>query len=92
MLQKQVEAITPHVQAFDGPVYVTTNDLLDYLPDAQWLPIVVDPGFWTSDMVPLAGPGRRWCSMCPARVDEGQRRRRRRVRAAPGRRPDPLRP
>ncbi|SHI72979.1 Glycosyltransferase involved in cell wall bisynthesis [Tessaracoccus bendigoensis DSM 12906] len=57
VLQKQVEAITPHVLAFDGPVYVTTNDLLDYLPGASWLPIVVDTGFWHSDVVPLTRDG-----------------------------------
>lgn len=55
VLQKQVDAITPHVRAFHGPVFVTTNDLLDYLPDATWLPIVVDTEFWTSDLVPLSG-------------------------------------
>ncbi|MCC2594532.1 glycosyltransferase [Tessaracoccus sp. OS52] len=57
VLQRQVEAITPHVLAFDGPVFVTTQDLLDYLPDASWLPIVVDTDWWTSDIVPMSGDG-----------------------------------
>ena len=28
------------------PVYVSTPDLLDFLPDATWLPVVVDPAPW----------------------------------------------
>ncbi|WP_158600426.1 glycosyltransferase family 4 protein [Tessaracoccus antarcticus] len=56
-LQSQVEAIMPHVLAFEGPVFVTTNDLLDYLPEATWLPIVVDTDAWSSDIEPLAGDG-----------------------------------
>ncbi len=27
---------------FDGPVFVSTPDLLDFLPDATWLPLAVD--------------------------------------------------
>jgi hypothetical protein len=30
----------------DGPVYVSTPDLLDDLPDAAWLPVVVDLSRW----------------------------------------------
>lgn len=56
-LQRQVEAITPHVLAFDGPVFVTTMDLRDYLPDATWLPVVVDTDWWSSDIVPLSAEG-----------------------------------
>lgn len=57
VLQKQVEQLTPHVLAFDGPVFVTTHDLLDYLPDATWLPVVVDTEVWSSDTVPLHHDG-----------------------------------
>lgn len=56
-LQAQVDAIMPHVTAFDGPVFVTTNDLMDYLPDATWLPIVVDTDVWSSDIAPLTRAG-----------------------------------
>ncbi len=56
-LQGQVDAITPHVLAFDGPVFVTTMDLMDYLPEATWLPVVVDTDIWSSDIVPFSRPG-----------------------------------
>lgn len=57
ILQKQVDDIMPHVLEFGGPVFVTTNDLLDYLPAATWLPIVVDLDHWSSEMVPMSGGG-----------------------------------
>ncbi len=56
-LQNQVDAIMPHVLAFGGPVFVTTNDLIDYLPEATWLPIVVDTDLWSSDVAPLTRSG-----------------------------------
>jgi hypothetical protein len=31
---------------FDGPVFVSTPDQLDYLPQATWLPVVVDLEAW----------------------------------------------
>jgi len=31
---------------FDGPVLVSTPDLLEDLPGAQWCPVVVEPGRW----------------------------------------------
>ncbi|MBB1482821.1 glycosyltransferase [Tessaracoccus sp. MC1865] len=57
ILQRQVEDLTPHVLSFDGPVFVTTNDLLDYLPQATWLPVVVDTDEWRTSMSPLAHGG-----------------------------------
>lgn len=53
-LQRNVDVLAPHVNAFDGPVHVTTMDLKDYLPAATWLPLVVDVEAWSSDTVPLA--------------------------------------
>lgn len=53
-LQRNVDALAPHVNAFDGPVFVTTMDLKDHLPAATWLPLVVDVESWSSDIVPLA--------------------------------------
>lgn len=53
-LQSQVETLMPHVQAFDGPVHVTTMDLMDHVPDAIWLPLAVDAADWESQVVPLA--------------------------------------
>lgn len=35
------------------PVFVSTPDLLIDLPDAQWLPVVVDPACWHTERPPL---------------------------------------
>lgn len=40
----------------DGPVYVSTPDLLDELPAATWLPVVVDPRRWRSERAVLERP------------------------------------
>lgn len=45
-LQHQVEQLTPLVLAFEGPTFVTTHDLFDYLPEATWLPFVIDTRRW----------------------------------------------
>ncbi|MFA4895775.1 glycosyltransferase [Microbacterium sp.] len=37
----------------DLPVFVSTPDLLAEVPDAVWLPVVVDPDAWTSDLEPI---------------------------------------
>jgi hypothetical protein len=34
------------VRTVGCPVFVSTPDLLDFLPDATWLPVVVDPAPW----------------------------------------------
>ena len=52
-LQKQVDALAPLVAEFDGPTYVSTPDLLDDLPGATWLPVVVDLSVWTPGEEPL---------------------------------------
>lgn len=57
VLQKQVDDLTPHVLAFEGRKFVTTNDLIDYVPDATWLPVVVDTVAWSSDDQPMAHAG-----------------------------------
>lgn len=31
---------------FDGPIFVSTPDQLDYLPEARWLPVVIDLDAW----------------------------------------------
>lgn len=53
-LQRNVDVLAPHVNAFDGPVHVTTMDLKDHLPAATWLPLVVDVEAWASDVAPLS--------------------------------------
>ncbi|MFI7065608.1 glycosyltransferase [Kribbella sp. NPDC050124] len=36
--------------SYPGPVYVSTPDLLDYVPNAVWCPVVVDVETWRSDV------------------------------------------
>lgn len=38
------------------PVFVSTPDLLDDLPDAFWCPVVVDIGRWSADRAERPGP------------------------------------
>ncbi|PZF80734.1 hypothetical protein [Jiangella anatolica] len=38
------------MRAHDGPVYVSTPDLLDDLPDAAWLPVIVDVNRWATGL------------------------------------------
>lgn len=49
-LQRQRDALMPRIQAFrergDGPVFVSTPDLLDDVPGAILLPVVVDVDAW----------------------------------------------
>lgn len=43
------------VSAAGIPVFVSTPALLDELPDARWLPVVVDPERWAAPAAPLMG-------------------------------------
>jgi glycosyltransferase involved in cell wall biosynthesis len=47
-LQRQWDVLHPLVMAFDGPVFVSTPDLLDDVPHAHLLPVVVDVDGWAS--------------------------------------------
>ncbi|MFV0253069.1 MAG: glycosyltransferase [Beutenbergiaceae bacterium] len=40
-LQAVADATATAIAQFPGPVFVTTPDLLDFVPDAVWLPLVV---------------------------------------------------
>ncbi len=52
-LQTRCDALLPLVADFDGPLFASTPDQLDYLPDhARWLPVVVDTGIFTPTGVP----------------------------------------
>lgn len=57
VLQKQSVRLGRIVASFlddgTGPVYVSTPDLLDDVPRATWLPVVVDSSVWRSDVVPM---------------------------------------
>jgi hypothetical protein len=52
-LQRQYDALAPLVADFDGPKFVSTPDLIDYVPDARWLPLVIDTSVWTPQAPPL---------------------------------------
>ena len=41
-LQRRYDALAPLVEGFAGPCFVSTPDLLDFLPRATWLPVTVD--------------------------------------------------
>jgi len=45
-LQHGCDELLPLVRSFDGPVFVSTPDQLDYVPGATWLPVVVDTNRW----------------------------------------------
>lgn len=53
-LQRGRDQLFPVVEAFDGPKLVSTLDLLADLPDATWLPVVVDLDVWSSDQPVMA--------------------------------------
>ncbi len=55
-LQARAEANRALLASFDGPVFVSTPDLLDDAPHATWCPGVVDPTRWASDWPVLARP------------------------------------
>ncbi|MDJ0768351.1 MAG: glycosyltransferase [Ilumatobacter sp.] len=51
-LQQRVDETRRHLDEFPGPVFVTTLDLFDDLPDAIWLPTCLDPDVWRADAPP----------------------------------------
>lgn len=46
------------IERSEVPVFVSTPDLLDDAPKANWLPVVVDSSRWNSDHAPLWHGGR----------------------------------
>lgn len=45
-LQRSCATLQPLVDAFEGPKFVSTPDLLRHVPGAVWLPVVVDLEEW----------------------------------------------
>lgn len=45
-LQDVADRNSELLRGFEGPRFVTTLDLLDYVPGAVWLPVVADPELW----------------------------------------------
>ncbi|STD11629.1 lipopolysaccharide 1,2-N-acetylglucosaminetransferase [Dermatophilus congolensis] len=61
-LQRVVDILAPKVrafmadEAFGGPVFVSTPDLLRHMPGAYWLPVVVDVQMWSAESAVLDKP------------------------------------
>ena len=52
-LEAQASRFAELVEAADVPVFVSTVDLLDDVPTAQWLPVTIDPAPWQQAARPL---------------------------------------
>ncbi|MGW7686411.1 hypothetical protein ACWGID_37060 [Kribbella sp. NPDC054772] len=56
-LEPQARRHAELVESLGLPVFVSTVDLLDDVPNAQWLPVAIDPTRWQQSARPLfAGP------------------------------------
>ncbi len=55
VLESRAQRNADVMAEFDGPTFVSTPDLLDYVPDATWCPVVVDPDRWQLPGTPVAG-------------------------------------
>ncbi len=51
--EAQVERLRRVFIGYEGPTFVSTPDLLDFAPQATWLPVVVPPDPWVSGRPPL---------------------------------------
>ncbi|MEU4192943.1 hypothetical protein AB0E69_13675 [Kribbella sp. NPDC026611] len=47
-LEKQARRHAELVESLQLPVFVSTVDLLEDVPDAQWLPVAIDPAPWAA--------------------------------------------
>ncbi|MEV0289355.1 glycosyltransferase [Kribbella sp. NPDC050820] len=54
LLERNATRAVELFTSYPGPVYVSTPDLLDYVPNAAWCPVVVDVDTWRSDAPVLA--------------------------------------
>jgi hypothetical protein len=52
-LEKQARRHAELMQSLGLPVFVSTVDLLDDVPDAQWLPVAIDTASWSQAARPL---------------------------------------
>lgn len=56
-LQKVVDELRPRIAEFRGPKFVSTLGLLEFVDDAIWLPLTVDPAQWIAPEPPQLRPG-----------------------------------
>lgn len=54
------------IEQFDGPVYVSTPDLLDDVPGATWMPVVIDPEPWRAAAQARSDDGRLTVAHIPS--------------------------
>ncbi|MGO4595437.1 hypothetical protein AB4Z18_16605 [Leifsonia sp. 2TAF2] len=54
--ERRVSRLLSDLESFDGPVFVSTPDLLADVPWAAWCPVAVDPALWATDSRPLTRP------------------------------------
>jgi hypothetical protein len=51
--ERRAARLVERLEAFSGPVFVSTPDLLDDVPFGVWCPVVVDTGRWHPGPIPL---------------------------------------
>jgi glycosyltransferase involved in cell wall biosynthesis len=49
LLERNATRAAELFTSYPGPVYVSTPDLFDYVPNAVWCPVIVDVDTWRSD-------------------------------------------
>ncbi|NIK56818.1 glycosyltransferase [Kribbella shirazensis] len=49
LLERNATRAVELFTSYPGPVYVSTPDLLDYVPNAVWCPVIVDVDTWRSN-------------------------------------------
>ena len=59
VLEQRAQRNVDSMAAFEGPTFVSTPDLLDYVPDARWCPVVVEPERWAASGSLAPGEGGR---------------------------------
>jgi hypothetical protein len=52
LLEHQAGRLGAVIRSYDGPTFVSTPDLLDFVPAARWLPVVVAPDGWVEPARP----------------------------------------
>ncbi|WP_350281238.1 glycosyltransferase [Kribbella sp. HUAS MG21] len=56
LLERNATRAAELFTSYPGPVYVSTPDLFDYVPNAVWCPVIVDVNTWRSDAPVLEHP------------------------------------
>jgi hypothetical protein len=65
-LQVRADRARALIEAAGCPLFVSTPDLLLDVPEAVWLPVVVEPERWRTDAAPLAHGGRPIVAHAPS--------------------------